>query len=123
MTILQNFAPIFFLALFILIHFIYKGLKNIKNNKKIIEKNPICDYANYEIIKINKNNYIARYIPLKQYIYNGKKSILVSFPYDSELCFSEKEALNRLENFILEFERKESFNKLKNKIKSCNNYQ
>ena len=37
MTILPNFAPIFFLALFILIHFIYKGLKNIKNNKKIIE--------------------------------------------------------------------------------------
>lgn len=115
MTILQNFSPIFFLALFILIHFIYKGLKNIKNNKKIIEKNPICDYANYEIIKINNNNYIARYIPLKQYIYNGKKSILVSFPYDSELCFSEKEALNKLEGFILNVQRQQSVNNLKNK--------
>lgn len=116
MTILQILFPIFLLALFILIHFIFKGIENAKNNKKEKEKNPICDYDNYEIIKISENNFIAKYKPLNQYIYNGRKSILVSYPYSSELCFNEKEAFNRLEDFILKFQVQQSFINLKNNI-------
>lgn len=103
MTIFQKLTPILFIALFIILHFIFYGIKNAKNNKKIKEKNPINEIDNYQIIKINESNFIARYEPTKQYIYFhpiNKKSILVPSPISSELRPTISEAFDRLDFFI-----------------------
>jgi len=104
MTHLQIFTLFFFGSLFILIHFIFYGIKEAKKkNRKIKELNPINLLDNYEIVKINNINFIARYIPTKEYIYfdfQTKKSYLVSSPFSSELMPTEAEAFNRLETFL-----------------------
>jgi len=100
---LQIFYPIFLFSILIIFHFIFYGIKAAKNNKKIKELNPINLLENYEILEISKNNFIARYIPTKEYIYFSqvhKKSFLVSSPFSSELMPTHLEAFNRLIFFI-----------------------
>jgi len=103
MTNLQIFTPFIFAAIFILLHYLFKGIKSARNNKKT-EKTIYNDLNNYDIIEISENNFIALFLPTKKYIYlYGNKAALVFNPFDNQLEYTKIDAFKRLELFIYHY--------------------
>lgn len=102
MTNLQIITPFIFAAIFILLHYLFKGIKSARNNKNL-ELNIYNDLNNYVIKEISPNNFIAYFLPTGKFIYQhpiNQKSIFVPYPISSELQHNKLDAFRKLETFI-----------------------